>query len=198
MKNNSKSKLYADDHPESSIKGTGFKNEKIALNTIKIIFSRCLKYQFDVVNTMYNRAKYHPYQTLDMKKAMKIFKNWLAGYKEKKDIENKYSNFLSLDIITYYEKLADTYGINDNYKEFLKIYKKIKKPHKLQYILANNKEDFYSLRINLIKSIIQKIKQNNNKLFYTSGKYAGLPTRQHLILIIHAYSPVKLNVNNYV
>ena len=40
MKNNSKSKLYADDHPELSTKGTGFKNEIIALNTIKIISSR--------------------------------------------------------------------------------------------------------------------------------------------------------------
>ena len=77
MINNSKSKLYADDHPELSTKGTGFKDEKIAINTIKIISSRSLKYQFDVVNTMYNRAKFHPNQTLDMKKAMRIYKKWL-------------------------------------------------------------------------------------------------------------------------
>ena len=192
MKNNSKSKLYADDHPELSTKGTGFKNENIALNTIKIISSRSLKYQFDVVNTMYNRAKYHPNQTPDMKKAMAIFKQWLDKYKNKKDIENKYKNFLSLDVITSYEKLADEYNINDKYKDFLKIYKKIKNPHKLQYILANNKEDYYSYRINLIKSILQKIKQNNNKLFYTSGKNADLPTKNHLILILHAYSPVEI------
>jgi len=99
MKNNSKSKLYADDHPESSTKGTGFKDENIALNTIKIISKRCLKYQFDVVNTMYNRAKYHPNQSPDMKKAMLIFKHWLTEYKEKKEIENKIKNIELLDFI---------------------------------------------------------------------------------------------------
>jgi len=189
MKNNSK--LYADDHPELSTKGTGFKDEKIALNTIKIISSRSLKYQFDVVNTMYNRAKYHPNQTPDMLKAMVVFKHWLDKYVKKKKLENKYKDFLSLDVIASYEKLIDEYNINDKYKDFLKVYKKIKKPYKLQYILANDKEDFYSYRSNLIKSILQKIKQNN-KLFYTSGKNAGLPTKNHLILILHAYSPVEL------
>lgn len=198
MENNSKSKLYVDDHPELSTKGTGFKNENIALHTIKIISKRCLKYQFDVVNTMYNRAKYHPHQTPDMKKAMVIFKYWLDKYKVKKEIENKYKDFLPLDVISSYEKLADIYGINDKYKDFLKIYKKIKKSYKLQYILANNQEDYYSLRINLIKSILQKIKKNNNKLFYTSGKNAGLPTRHHLLLILYAYSPVKSSINNNV
>jgi hypothetical protein len=196
MKNNSKSKLYADDHPELSTKGTGFRNENIALHTIKIISKRCLKYQFDVVNTMYNRAKYHPNQTPDMRKAMIIFKYWLAEYKVKKEAENKYKDFLPLDIITSYENLVDIYGINNKYKDFLKEYKKIKKPYKLQYILANNIEDYYSLRIKFIKSILQKIKQNNNKLFYTSGKNAGLPTKNHLILILHAYSPINL-VKNY-
>ena len=196
MNNNSKSKLYTDEHPKLSTKGTGFKDEKIALNTIKIISARSLKYQFDVVNTMYNRAKYHPNQTPDMLKAMVIFKRWLGEYTKKKEVENKYKDFLSLDIIASYEKLTDKYNINDKYKEFLKIYKKIKKPYKLQYILANNNEDFYSLRNSLIKSILQKIKENNNKLFYTSGKNIGLPTKNHLILILHAYSPINLVKNN--
>lgn len=193
MKNNSNSKLYADDHPELSTKGTGFKNENIALNTIKIISKRCLKYQFDVINTMYNRAKYHPNQTPDMLKAMVIFKDWLDKYVKNKDKENKYKDFLSLDIITSYEKIANDYNINDKYKDFLKVYKKVKKPYKLQYILANNKEDYYSYRNNFIKSILQKIKQNNNKLFYTSGKNIGLPNKNHLLLILHAYSPIKLD-----
>jgi hypothetical protein len=38
---------------------------------------RDLIYQKQVVNTMYNRAKYHPYQTSDMREAMKIFEKWL-------------------------------------------------------------------------------------------------------------------------
>jgi hypothetical protein len=69
--------LYEDKHPEKSTKGTGFKNKEKAIDTLKIIKDRDLIYQKQVVNTMYNRAKYHPYQTKEMKEAMKIFKDWL-------------------------------------------------------------------------------------------------------------------------
>jgi hypothetical protein len=69
--------LYEDKHPDTSTKGTGFKNKQKALDTLQIIKYRDMKYQKQVVTTMYNRAKYHPHQTNDMKEAMKIFKDWL-------------------------------------------------------------------------------------------------------------------------
>ena len=73
--------LYEDKHPETSTKGLGFRNKQKAIDTLKIIKNRDLTYQKQVVNTMYNRAKYHPYQTKDMKEAMKIFKKWLQKNK---------------------------------------------------------------------------------------------------------------------
>jgi len=69
--------LYEDKHPTTSTKGTGFKNKEKALDTLKIIKNRDIIYQKQVVNTMYNRAKYHPYQTKSMREAMKVFKDWL-------------------------------------------------------------------------------------------------------------------------
>lgn len=180
------SKLYSDDHPNISLKGTGFKNATIANNTIKLIKKRSLKYQFDVINTMYNRAKYHPNQTNEMKDAMKIFKTWLLDYKNKKTKEPKYK-FLSLETVMKYEKLAKEYGIKTL---FIDIYKK-NKPYKLQYIPYKNGQDYYSYRNSLIKSKLEKI--SNSNLFYTKGKYKGLPTKQHLILIVHAFSPVILD-----
>jgi hypothetical protein len=69
--------LYEDKHPQTSTKGTGFKNKQKALDTLIIIKDRDIKYQKQVVNTMYNRAKYHPHQTNDMKEAMKVYKVWL-------------------------------------------------------------------------------------------------------------------------
>ena len=69
--------LYEDKHPKTSTKGTGFKNKQKAIETLKIIKDRDMIYQKQVVNTMYNRAKYHPHQTDGMKEAMKIFKEWL-------------------------------------------------------------------------------------------------------------------------
>ena len=69
--------LYEDAHPKTSTKGTGFKDKKKALDTLKIIKDRDIIYQKQVVNTMYNRAKYHPNQTKEMKDAMKVFAKWL-------------------------------------------------------------------------------------------------------------------------
>ncbi len=74
--------LYEANHPNKSLKGTGFKNKEKAIQTIKLIKDKDIIYQFQVINTMYNRAKYHPYQTKDMKEAMKVYKLWLEKYKK--------------------------------------------------------------------------------------------------------------------
>ena len=69
--------LYEDKHPNTSTKGTGFKDKQKALDTLDILKNRDIIYQKQVVNTMYNRAKYHPHQTKNMIEAMKVFKKWL-------------------------------------------------------------------------------------------------------------------------
>jgi hypothetical protein len=74
--------LYADDHPETSTKGTGFKDKQKALDTLEIIKNRDLTYQKQVVLTMYNRAKHHPHQTATMKEAMEVFNLWLEKHKK--------------------------------------------------------------------------------------------------------------------
>jgi len=61
--------LYEDKHPQSSTKGTGYKDKQKALDTLEIIKNRDLIYQKQVVNTMYNRTKYHPNQTKNMKRS---------------------------------------------------------------------------------------------------------------------------------
>uniref|UniRef100_A0A6C0DZ97 Uncharacterized protein n=1 Tax=viral metagenome TaxID=1070528 RepID=A0A6C0DZ97_9ZZZZ len=80
MKRKTNKSLYEDKHPQSSTKGTGYKDKQKALDTLEIIKNRDLIYQKQVVNTMYNRAKYHPNQTKNMKEAMKIFKTWLKNH----------------------------------------------------------------------------------------------------------------------
>lgn len=86
MKKNSKKvinySLYNDDHPETSTKGTGFKDKQKALDTLKIIKNRDLTYQKQIVTTMYNRAKFHPYQTKEMRDAMKVYFDWLKKYRK--------------------------------------------------------------------------------------------------------------------
>jgi hypothetical protein len=76
--------LYADYHPETSTKGTGFKDKQKAKETLKIIKNLPKVKQTQIVITMYNRAKYHPHITKDMKEAMKVFDKWLTKNKKVK------------------------------------------------------------------------------------------------------------------
>ena len=79
---------------------------------------------------------------------------------------------------------------------FLKVYKRVKNPYKLQYILTKENnfigQDYCSFRNTFIKSRLGQIKAAKTPLFYTSGKYKGQPTKQHIVLIMYAYSPVDL------
>lgn len=201
-----KSQLYNDFHPEKSLKKTGFKDSITALNTIKLVSKRSLKYQFDVINTMYNRAKYHPNKTYQMEEAMVIFLNWIKNYSKLKTNEDKLYPWIPLNKILKYEEIAEIYKVSEvargikkgtkTDKGFLQMYKEVDgKKSKLQYIPVKiNKpegQDYWSYRIGFINSRLGQIKKAKTPLYYTEGKYNGLPTKQHIILILHGYSPDK-------
>jgi hypothetical protein len=98
------SHLYTDDNPSTTLHGTGFKDAITAHHTLEIISQKSLTYQWQVVNTMYYRAKHHPArkkyeerkrsgaETRDgegegrkFDDAMQIFEEWLEGtYKDAK------------------------------------------------------------------------------------------------------------------
>ena len=65
--------LYSNGKKKSRTK-TGYGNAKKARETLKNIKKFDKAYQMQVVNTMYNRIKYHVFQTKDMTEAMKVFK----------------------------------------------------------------------------------------------------------------------------
>ena len=191
-----KPQLYNDLHAEKSLKNTGFKDREKAIKTINLVTKRSLRYQFDVINTMYNRAKFHPHKTKQMEEAMVIFQKWLKKYPKLKKYEDKNYKFLTLEQIEKYEKIAEIYKINGIIRgiNFLQMYKEVDgKPNKLQYIPINKPEgqDYWSYRIEFIKSKLNKIEQQNLPLYYVNGKYKDLPTKQHIILILHGYSPDK-------
>ena len=202
------SQLYDDFHPEKSLKNTGFKNAESAIRTIKLLSKRSIRYQFDVINTMYNRAKYHPNRTKDMEEAMKIFDKWLKNYPKLRATEDKKYPWLPLEKIKKYEKIAEIYKVSEvargikkgtrtrTDKGFLEMYKKVLgKAHKLQYIPVKlNKpsgQDYWSYRIGFINSRLGQIIKGKTPLYYKDGPYKGMPTKQHIILILHGYSPDK-------
>ena len=56
---------------------TGFANVDKALMTLENIKPYDKTYQKQVIITMYNRAKYHPNQTQNMRNAMGVFTKWM-------------------------------------------------------------------------------------------------------------------------
>lgn len=148
--------LYSNRHPNRTIKGTGFKNKKTALKTIEIIRFRSPTYQFNVINTMFNRAKYHPHQTKEMREAIEIFSNWLKKYKKPKI---KYEYMSEDDIIKS--------GVKSDFIDKLK--EVDWKYYKLQYlpIGLNGKYDYLSWRDYQIEKLLKKSK--NKKKFIEYG-----------------------------
>ena len=76
------------------------------------------------------------------------------------------------------------------------MYKEVKgKANKLQYIPVKlnqpDKQDYWSYRIGFLNSRLGQMKKAKTPLYYDNGKYVGLPTKQHIILIMHGYSPDK-------
>jgi len=139
------SRLYSDEHPEKSLKNTGFKNKTMAIQTLRLIKKRSLHYQFTVINTMYYRAKNHPNRTEKMEEAMKIFKEWLEEYPEKKKIDKQ----ITMEEINLIGKKLDK-----NTQEIIK--KNSKKLWKLKFISypKNTLYDYYSY----IQYILKKSK----------------------------------------
>ena len=84
------SHLYTDDNPESTLHGTGFADEAAAHRTLHLVRKRSITYQFQVINTMYHRAKHHPHPNARMQKAMDTFQEWLDEYQTKKEQVPKY------------------------------------------------------------------------------------------------------------
>lgn len=140
--------LYSNLHPNRTMKGTGFKDKKTAIKTIELIQFRSLNYQFNVINTMYNRAKYHPHQTSEMQDAMKVFSQWLKKYKKP---QIKYAYMSKADILAS--------GIKSDFIE--KLESVGWKYYKLQYlpIGADGKYDYLSWRDLQIEKLLKKPKK---------------------------------------
>jgi hypothetical protein len=204
--------LYSDDNPETTIHGYGYKDEKKARETIKLVESsgRDRRYQFNVINTMYYRAKHHKNQTEGMRKAMRIFERWLNKFrreegKVKRGGEGKSEfSFLNLNLIDKYEKMAEYYNISrkarglekptTSDKGFLVVYRDVKgNQNALKTIpVKANKPDgdnWYNKRESQVKAKYGQMKKMGIKLFHEDGKLKGLPTKMHVNMIMWAFSP---------
>ena len=205
-----KGQLFSNDNPQTTVKGYGFQNKKIADETIKDLENRDVDYQFQVVNTMYHRALVVLKKTNnDIKRknitdAMEIYKKWLINYKKNKPIIYDY---LTVKNIKDLEFLADFYNISlkargikkstKSDKGFVEIWCSIVKGDKKKLrnlpVLKNNPngETWDKHRNNYIKRRMSMLKNSKDGLYYKNGPYAGLPSKLHVNMLMWGYSPDK-------
>lgn len=207
---NIKNKLFSNNNPETTVLGYGFSNPRIANKTIEDLKNRDIDYQFQVVNTMYNRGLQVIKKTKNIlsisniKKALYIFSDWLKKYKSNK-LHSKLSKpYLTPDEILKLEFLAEYYNISRKARGlekpttsdegFLVVWRRVKGDKKKlrnypvkKYVPQGQTWD--KQRNNFITRRLSMIKNAKDKLYYTSGNNKGLPTKLHINMVMWGYSP---------
>ncbi|KAK3705398.1 hypothetical protein LTR37_013371 [Vermiconidia calcicola] len=203
------SHLYTDDNPSTTIHGTGFKDKAAALRTLELIERRSLIYQFQTINTMYNRAQHHPAMkkavegsasTAGMREAMAVFKNWLdVTYPAERDAlrAGGFKPLLSKKCVErLLPQIEESKHVSKDGKKFAKVYCGLSKGKKLGNVLVDDSkpagQDWERKRYEVIDELVPKGKEEDgdawklSELLTEDRKVAD----QHLQLIAWAWSPV--------
>lgn len=202
------SHLYTDDNPATTIHGTGFKDKEAAERTLELIKRRSLVYQFQTVNTMYNRAKHHPAMkkavegsasTADMRAAMEVFREWLdVTYPAEREAlrAGGFKPLLSKKVVErYLERIEASKKIGVEGKQFAKMYGSLAKGKRLGNVLVNDSKpaepDWERRRYEVLDELVSRDKETEK-----AWKMSELWTDErevaddHLELIAWAWSPV--------
>ncbi|XP_075225776.1 uracil-DNA degrading factor [Lycorma delicatula] len=185
--------LFGTEANENTFQGAGFKDKEKANETLRLLDGRDITYQFQIINSMYNRAKVIYKRTTDKEKrqnlndAIEIFEKWIDDYKANSRSKENFS-YLPLEIMESYEPLAKHYNITDI--GFLQAFKDVDGEIKaLRSKKVPDEEITWDVQRNKnLKILKTKIKENYIPLFETDEPMRGLPTKEHVELIMWGYS----------
>jgi len=185
--------LFGSESNENTFQGGGFKDKEKAQETLRLLDGKDTTYQFQIINSMYNRAKVIYKRTTDkdkrknLEEAIEVFEEWIDDYKKNGRSKETFS-YLPVETVEGYEPLAKHYGIED--LSFLQAFKEVDGDLKR---LRNKKipDDSTTWDIHRnrnLKAIDKKINDNFLPLFETDGPLRSLPTKEHVELIMWGYS----------
>ena len=203
------SHLYTDDNPSTTIHGTGFKDKEAALRTLDLIKNRSLIYQFQTVNTMYNRAKHHPAMkkkiegsagVSDMKAAMDVFRHWLdETYPAERDAlrAGGFKPLLSKKCLErYLDEIEGGKEVSEDAKTFAGVYAKLPKGKKLGNVLVDDSKpmeaDWERKRYDCLDQLVPKGKEEGEDAWKLSELWTDdrKATAKHLEMVAWGWSPV--------
>ena len=211
------SHLYTDDNPATTIHGTGFKDKATAEHTLQLISRRSLIYQFQTVNTMYNRAKHHPAMkrkrnasstgtedasasTADMNAAMEVFREWLDVTYPAERQALRAGGFKPLvskkTVEKYLPRISGSKKVGAEAKQFAQLYCSLGKGKRLGNVLVDDSKpaepDWERRRYEVLDGLVPEGQEGEE-----GWKMSELWTEErevaegHLELVAWAWSPVK-------
>lgn len=203
--------LFGNNHPTTTVHGYGFDTPKHAQATLDDLKNRDITYQFQVVNTMCERAREVVKRTKDTDKkksihgSIKIFEAWLKDYKAKKRLTHENHVYISTDMINKMEPLAEFYNISRKARGlekpttsdegFLPVYRRIKNIAQLRTMpVKASKPDGETWDKHRNNYIFRRLSMLHNAgtnygLYHTKGPLTGLPTILHVNMLMWAYTP---------
>lgn len=185
--------LFGSENNETTFTGGGFKDKEKARETLKLLDGRDINYQYQVINSMYNRAKVIVKRTKDAEKlrnlqeAVDTFAEWLDDYKTHSRSKENFG-YLPLDSIRAFQSLAKDQGVlNGKKPTFIDVYEEAEGDHKkLRVKKVEGADVTWDIHRNKnLKPLVDTLHKEEQPL-YTSR---GLPSKWHLGLIVWGYSP---------
>ncbi|BES92557.1 Hypothetical protein NTJ_05366 [Nesidiocoris tenuis] len=185
--------LFGSEKNENTFQGGGFKDKEKALETLRLLEGKDVTYQYQIVNSMYNRAKVILKRTTDKEKranlseAIDTFENFIDDYKKNQRQKENFG-YISLEVMEGCRPLAEKYGLKDF--EFLEAYKEEDGDlKKLRSKKIPGKDLTWDVERNKrLKEISEKIKNELIPLYETDDPFKGLPSREHVEMIMLSYS----------
>ncbi|XP_057668781.1 spliceosome-associated protein CWC27 homolog [Diorhabda carinulata] len=188
-----------------TVPGLGFKDKEKALDTLKVLEGRDPDYQRLSIKGLIGRAKRTLTLTKDKEKvqnindAVKVFEDFLRDF-EINNLSKENRAYLPVASTEVFLPLKEKYGIEDEQIDgFLDAYsKKAKGDYKnLRTISSGDEKPTWDIVRNAeLKKLLKAMEESRPDLWEDD-----LPTKEHLELILWAYSPdaskIKKNLDTY-
>lgn len=147
-------------------------------------------YQWQTINTMYNRAKHHPKKTKDMEAAIGVFSKWLnETYKEQKAAQRVFKPLPKKTMELFLPDLKAAKGVDTTFAD---MYVRLEPRKKLANVLVDDKApgeaDWDRTRVDALSKLVPD--EANDVDAGELWSEDGVPSRYHLSLIAWAWSPL--------
>lgn len=210
IKTKKRGQLFSNNNPATTVHGYGFDTPAHVAQTLADLNNRDITYQFQVVNTLNERAKevlkrtHDPDKKKNISSSIVVLSKWLSSYRKQNRGTNENYTYLPVQLVNKLEPLAKYYNISRKARGlekptmsdegFLTVYRRVKgNIAKLRILPVKSAvpagETWDKHRNNYIVRRLLMLKNAGYGLYHKSGPLAGLPTILHVNMLMWAYTP---------